>query len=263
MRRENEVSIGQHENEHDEEKQKQSAVYIFGNFTVYNKAGIDISCRFNMKLRAFFSLLLLYTNNKMGISTEKLTSKMWPNRDNNGAKNIRGVTINRLRNILEDIGGISLVYQNSQWFFTFESSFYCDYLEYSNIRHRLYAGIEPYPELMEQLVAIVRNGKFLFGIHDTGIENSKSKEEEKMTQLLKDYIIYLYREKQYQKIILISATFFTIEPLNEEILDICMKSYNKLGKKDRAKAFLKNYKRNYKTLTGEEYKKRYRLSNTE
>jgi two-component SAPR family response regulator len=216
---------------------------------------MDISYRFSMKLKALFSLVLLYTNNETGISTEKLTSKMWPDKDSNGAKNIRGVTINRLRNILEDIGGISLVHQNSQWFFTFEPPFYCDYLEYSGLLPRLHTGdSESYPALIEELVAIVRNGTFLLSIHDSGIDDKKAKEEEKLAQLLKDYIIYLYKEKQYQKIILVAATFFAVEPLNEKILNICIKSYNKLGKKDKAKTFLKNYKRNYKMLTGEGYK---------
>jgi hypothetical protein len=243
------------EKEYNRKVQKQSAVYIFGNFTVFDKKGTDVSYRFSMKLRALFSLVLLHTNNETGISTEKLTSKMWPDKDSNGAKNIRGVTVNRLRNILEDIGGISLVHQNSQWFFTFEPPFYCDYLEYSGLLPRLYTGdSESYPVLIEELVAIVRNGTFLLSVHDSGIDDKKAKEEEKLAQLLKEYIIYLYREKQYQKIILVAATFFAVEPLNEEVLNICIKSYNKLGKKDEAKIFLKNYKRNYKILTGEGYK---------
>jgi two-component SAPR family response regulator len=208
-----------------------------------------------MKLRALFSLVILNTKDESGISTEKLTSTLWPDKDMNSAKNIRGVTINRLRNILEDIDGITLIHQNSQWFFIFEQSFYCDYLEYSNILHRLQRpDHESYPELMLQLAAIVRSGLFLLSVHDVGIDSYKSKEEEKLEQLLKEYIIYLYAEKQYQKIVLMSTTFFAVEPLNEEILNICIKSFNKLGKKEEAKAFLKNYKRTHKMLTGEEYR---------
>jgi two-component SAPR family response regulator len=247
-----------HEDEqgHEQDRKVQkSAVYIFGNFTVYDKKGIDISNRFSMKVRAVFSLLLLYTNKDTGISTEKLTLKMWPDKILNEAKNVRGVTINRLRNIIEDIDGISLVHQNSQWFFTFEPPFYCDYLEYSGILHQLYSDTEAYPALMEQLVDILCRGMFLSGVHDAGIDDKKSKEEEKVVQLLKDYIIYLYQEKQYQKIVLIAATFFMIDPLNEEILDICMKSCNKLGKKSEAKALFKSYKRTHEMLTGEVYKK--------
>jgi hypothetical protein len=246
-----------HENKYDRKIQKQSAIYIFGNFTVYDKNGTDISYRFSMKLRAFFSFLLLYTDNNAGISTEKLTFKMWPDKVLNEAKNVRGVTINRLRNIIEDIEGISLVHQNSQWFFTFEPPFYCDYLEYSGILARLYTDAELYPVLMEQIVDIVYSGMFLLGVHDAGIDDRKAKEEEKLAQLLKDYIIYLYKEKQYQKIALISATFFMVDPLNRNILNICIKSYEKLGKKSEAKALLKNYKRIYEMLTGETYKREH------
>jgi two-component SAPR family response regulator len=236
--------------------QKLSAVYVFGNFTVYDRKGMDISYRFSMKLRALFSLVLLNSNGESGISTENLTLTLWPDKDVNGAKNIRGVTINRLRNILEDIEGISLVHQNHQWFFVFEQPFYCDYLEYSNVLRSLQhsSGQESYLTHMEEIVAIVRNGAFLLSVHDPGVDNYKSKEEEKLGQLLKDYIIYLFADKQYQKIILISSTFFAVEALNEEILDVCIKSYNKLGKKEEAKSFLKNYKRTHKMLTGEEYK---------
>ncbi|MDR0700006.1 MAG: hypothetical protein LBG28_12470 [Tannerella sp.] len=244
----------ENEKEYDGKVQKISAVYIFGNFTVFDRKGMDISYRFSIKLRALFSLVLLHTNNESGISTEELVSKMWPDKNVNEAKNIRGVTVKRLRNILEDVGGIFLVHQNSQWFFTFEQPFYCDYLEYSGILHCLYTDHASYTELMERLVAILRNGMFLLGVHDTEVDDYKSREEEKLTQLLKEYITYLYKEKQYQKIILISTTFFMIDPLNEEILNICIKSYNKLGKKREAKVFLKNYKRTYEMLTGEERK---------
>jgi two-component SAPR family response regulator len=246
----------QQESEYDGKLQKRSAVYIFGNFTVYDRNGVDISYRFGLKMRALFSLLLLNTNNGAGISTEELTSKIWPDKDTNGAKNVRNVTVKRLRNLLEDIEGISLLHQNSQWLFTFEPPFYCDYLEYSGLRHRLYTDTESYPALMERLVMILRNGTLLLSVHDLGIDEYKSKEEEKLVQLLKDYINYLYVEKQYQKIIFTAVIFFMQDPLNEEILNICISAYNKLGKNGDAKILFKNYKRTYKMLTGEEYRKR-------
>ena len=242
-------------NEYDR-KQKQSAAYIFGNFTVYDSKGMDISYRFSMKLRALFSLVLLNTKGDTGITTESLTLTLWPNKNVNDSKNIRGVTINRLRGIMEDIDGISLVHQNHQWFFVFEEPFYCDWLEYSGILQALQttAEQEQYNALMDRLVAIVRNGIFLVSVQDSGIDNYKSQEEEKLGQLLSEYIINLYESKQYQKVILNVPTFFAVEPLNEKILDICIKSYSKLGKKEDAKTFLKNYKRTHKMLTGEEYK---------
>ncbi|MDR1681761.1 MAG: hypothetical protein LBS25_00010 [Candidatus Symbiothrix sp.] len=236
-----------------EEEQKQSAAYIFGNFTVYDKNSTDISYRFSMRLRVLFSLVLLNTGKETGISTEELTLKMWPDKDVNEAKNIRGVTINRLRNILEDIDGLSLVHQNHQWFFVFEQPFYCDYLEYSVVLSHL-QNSEPatYSVIMDECIAIIHRGLFLSNVQDAGVDGYKSKEEEKLEPLLREYILYLYGKKQYQKIISLSSTYFAIEPLNNDVLEICIKAYSKLGKKDEAKIFLKKYKRIYKQLTGEE-----------
>jgi len=241
-------------NEHDR-KQKQSAVYFFGNFMVYDRKGHDISFRFSMKLRALFSLLLLNTKGETGISTENLASTLWPDKDVNNSKNIRGVTINRIRGVIEDIDGISLVHQNHQWFFTFDKPFYCDWLEYADILQALngIAEKERYNALMERLVAVVQNGIFLANVNDSGIDSYKSEEEEKIERILREYIIRLYDDKQYPKVIFTSSVFFTIIPLDEDILNICIKSYGKLGKKEDAQIFLKNYKRTHKMLTGEEY----------
>jgi two-component SAPR family response regulator len=242
-------------NEYEKLRQKQSAVYIFGNFTVYDRKGKDISYRFSMKLRTLFSLVLLNTDGETGITTENLTMTLWPDKDLIDGKNIRGVTVNRLRGILEDIDGITLVHQNHQWFFTFEQPFYCDYLEYAEIVQSLQTNSDPeqYPALMDRLTAVAGFGKFLVSVQDSGIDAYKSKEEEKLEQTFREYILRLYAEKQYRKVIGTAKAYFEIEALNAEILNICIKSYQKLGKKDAAKTFLKHYKQTYKKLMGEEY----------
>ena len=244
------------ENESDQQTQKHSAVYLFGNFTVFDRQGRNISYRFSAKLKVLFALVLLNTNRDKGISTENLTLILWPDKDGNNAKNIRGVTINRLRHILEDLDGIMLVNQNHQWFFTFKQPFYCDWHEYSGILQRLNIAEKQvhYNALMDQLVAVIHNGRFLLSVQDNTIDNYKSKEEEKLEQLLNDYIIHLFDEKQYRKIIWIVPIYFSIDPLNEKILNISIKSYNKLGKKEEAKSLFKNYKRTYKRQTGKEYR---------
>ena len=235
---------------------KQSAIYIFGNFTAFDQKGTDISYRFSMKLRALFSIILLYTNYESKISTEKLTSYMWPDKDTNEAKNIRGVTINRLRNILSDIDGISLVHENSHWHFVFNNDFYCDFLEYSSFLSRFNnLQKESYDDLMEKLVAVLNNGAILLNVQDQAIDNFKSKEEEKLEIILRDYIKYLFEVRNYKKIIQISPSYFSVEPLNEEVLEICLKAYTKLGKRDEAKVFSNNYKKTYKMMTGEDYPK--------
>ncbi|VBB48458.1 conserved hypothetical protein [uncultured Paludibacter sp.] len=237
---------------------KNSAIYLFGNFTAYNNKGKDISYRFSMKLRSLFTIIILYTHSESKISTEKLTSFLWPDKDKNEAKNIRGVTINRLRNILADIDGIALIHENSHWHFHFDNNFYCDYLEYLSILEKLKnSQSKSFDELMEKLVSIVNNGVFLPNMQDDSgvIEKYKSNEEERIETILRNYMKNLYEDKKYKEIIQLSKTYFAVDPVNDEILDICLKSYTKLGKKDEAKAFLSYYKKVFEQMTGEEYKK--------
>jgi two-component SAPR family response regulator len=239
------------------DRQTKSAIYIFGNFTVYDNKGRDISYRFSMKLRSLFSLILIHTNNNSKISTEKLTLSLWPEKDANETKNIRGVTINRLRNILSDMDGITLVHQNSQWYFVFDRPFYCDYLEYQTLIDQLkhpQIKDDSYEALMDKLVSIIREGDLFLNLQEAWIDSFKSKEEEKLELLLWNHIFYLYENKQYSKVIAVAPAFFNIEPLNDEIVDICMKSYQKLRKKEQAQGFLARYKETYKMMMGENYK---------
>jgi two-component SAPR family response regulator len=254
--RRNRTTLSRLPNEEDyyKKRRKQSAIYTFGQFTVYDKNGNDMTHRFSTKLKVLFALILLNTKPDSGLSTEKLTQIMWPDKNINEAKGARSVIVARLRNILEDIGGITLVHQNHSWFYTYDNDFHCDYLEYSQLMARIeQSDRKTYPLLMEQLHVVVRTGAFLSSVHDAGIDPYKSQEEEKLERLLKEYIHYLYMGKHYPQIIPIATTFFAVEPLNEEILNICLKAYDKAGKKEEAATFLKNYKRTYNLMTGEEY----------
>lgn len=234
---------------------KNSAVYLFGNFTAFDKKGTDISYRFSAKLKAMFIIILLFTKDESKISTEKLTSYLWPDKDTVEAKNIRGITINRLRNILVDMDGITLVHENSHWYFELTEAFYSDYREYNSLFSQLKeASKETFLDLMNQINPIISKGPFLINCQDEVIEKYKSDEEEKLEIILREYIFNLNAEKDYKQIIQISSAYFAAEPINNEIMEICYRAYTKLGKKEEAKAFFNNYKKTYKMMTGEEYK---------
>ena len=71
------------------EKIYKNAVFVFGDFTVFDKNGKDISYRFSPKLRSLFALILFHSIENEGISTDMLTAELWSNKDTNSAKNIR------------------------------------------------------------------------------------------------------------------------------------------------------------------------------
>ena len=231
-----------------------TVVNVFGDFKVYDKKRQDITYRFSQKIKYLFAIILLHSKENAGISTERITSELWPDKDVNSAKNIRGVTINRLRSILADMQGITLIHQNSQWFFSFDPSFYCDYNESIQLMNQLETSSgEAHKEQMDKLIHIHKKGVLFPNMKGNWLDNCKRDYENKFESILKSYIHFLDSNKSYPELIAASEAYFVIDPLDKEIMNLTLKAYNKLGKKDQARIFFDKFKRTYKELLGEEY----------
>ncbi len=104
-----------------------NAIYLFGDFRIYDSNGNDISHNFSTKLRhLLLSILLLGTNGK-GITNEKLNSLHWTYHSPESAKNNRNVSIKKLRDLLMQVNGIELVHLDGSWLLKFEPEVFCDY----------------------------------------------------------------------------------------------------------------------------------------
>lgn len=77
-------------------KDKANAIYLFGEFTVYDKNGRDITYMFSARLKQAF-LLILEHSLKDGISSQQFSEALWPDRSEFNVKNLRNVTLNHLR----------------------------------------------------------------------------------------------------------------------------------------------------------------------
>jgi hypothetical protein len=106
---------------------KANAVYLLGEFTVYDKNKRDITYLFSPKIKQLFILILLNSREKNGVISKKISTTLWPDKDVVKTKNIRGVTIYHLRNILSDIDGLELAFLNDTYSFISTEDFYCDY----------------------------------------------------------------------------------------------------------------------------------------
>lgn len=238
--------------------QKTNAIYVLGDFTVYDKKGMDISYRFSSKIKALFALILFYSNESSGVSTETLTSDLWPDKDVLSAKNTRGVTINRLRSILSDLDGVSLVFHNSKWFLTFDKTFHCDFLESTIIMDRLENDkTNSRDEDMHQLLNILKRGAIFPGIQELWIDSFKREYENKAEKLLWNYITELYEHKKYTQLIGFSELYFIIDPLNEDIMNLCMKAFQKLGKTEQGMVLYNKFVSKFKDSMGEEPKNKF------
>ncbi len=235
------------------EIEMKNSVLVFGDFMVFDKTGKDISYRFSSKLRSLFSLILFYSIDTEGISTDKLTSELWPDKDVYGAKNTRGVTINRLRNILADISGITLFHINSKWYFELDSAFYCDYVEYRNIINSIENREKTNEdENMRKLLGILKRGALLPGVQEKWVDTYKHAYENEVEKILWKYILKMNENKKYAGVIEFSDLFFMIDPLNEEMLKLTVNAFQKIGKRDQAILLHAKFVSNYKKMLGQE-----------
>lgn len=234
-----------------QEKDRKNSVFVFGDFTVYDKNGRDISYRFSPKLRSLFALILFYSVDKEGISTDMLTSELWMDKDTNSAKNTRGVTINRLRSILTDMYGITLFYQNSKWYFSFDTSFYCDYIKYketiNNIKNK---GTDENENILK-LFDILKRGALFPNLQENWIDAHKHEYENEVEKILWDYILKLHENKNYKELIKYTDLYFIIDPLNEDALKLYVHALQKLGKKDQSILLNNKFISNYTKSMGE------------
>lgn len=193
----------------------ENAVFLFGNFKVFNKKGKDITYLFSPKIKQLFLLLLL--NNKKeetGISSELIYDVLWPDSDYDKAKNLKNVTINLLRRNLEEIEGIQLVYSNKVFKLEYETSFYCDYFEFNNHIKLLKQDFNK-EDSLPSLLTIIGNGTFLKSIEDTYFDYYKTEYENDILETIPYLIQTTYDNKDYAATIIISNSLFSIDPINE------------------------------------------------
>jgi len=242
-----------------EEKQpvkKRNSLYVLGNFMAFDKKGKDITYRFSVKLQSLVAAILLSQKIENGITTQKLTSDLWPDKKTKDAKNIRGVTINHLRSILEDMEGIQLVYDNSKWFFSIDDDFYCDYLHtlkiIADIPERNAHG-----DLIQQLAELIKRGSLFRNTETEWIDDYKQKYETEIEQLLTGQLQTEYNQGNYPNALNLSDALFVIDPLSEKVLFVTIRILKKTGKIEHSQNLYNRFSLRYKTIMGENYPVKY------
>ena len=223
-------------------------VQLLGGFKVYDNNGRDITYRFPPKLRRVFVLIMVKSLWNENLNSDNLTKILWPNKDKQHAKNIRGVNINNLRKIVDDIDGLELKYENKLWKFEFDDGFYCDYSEVS--RH-----IDDMPDKESEFKFrnIVRKGNLLPNIGEVWLDKYKSKTEEKIINALLDLAKRKYNEEKYTDVLNIHEIMYNFDPINEVYYRLKINTLTKLKKYNELKKETERFKSEYFRIMNEEY----------
>lgn len=226
---------------------KPNSIYLFGDFTVRDRHNKDITYMFSTRLKQIFCLVLQYSIEE-GITSQRLSNLLWPDKPEDKVKNSRGVTINHLRKALSELDGIELVHEKGYFKIVHTTDCYCDFMRCIQI-----ISTNKVEESREELIGILTRGKFLKSSDQTLFDSFKETLEQKLEPILLIEMAKSFAAEAYQMTINFAEALFNIDPLNDEALAFQTKALQKLKMGEEAKIRYQAFVIEYKKTMGNEY----------
>lgn len=232
-------------------KDRGNAIYLFGEFTVYNRKGQNITYMFSSRLEQAL-LLIIESSAEEGISTQRLSEELWPDRAEYSVKNIRNVTINHLRKCISELSGLELMYEKGYYRLNITGECYCDYLQY---RELISKGQHVYDTI--DLKNIMSRGCFLKTNTSSSISGFQQRERERIKSILPIDIDTIYQKLDYEGTILLCDLLFLNDELNEAALLYKINALVKLEDFEEAKRIYALYSIKYQQQAKQKYTKSF------
>lgn len=231
----------------------ENALFLFGNFTAYDKDGIDISKSFSPKIKELLLLIFFHTQKtNSGISSLELTDIIWHGLPSKKATNNRGVAFNKLRHCLENLDSVIIKFENEHWNISISDKVYCDFVELNNIIKK--EGRVSTEEL-HRVYTITQRGKLLQRLSWPWLEEFKIKVMYDIAEVLLEYCNRLKETKNTKLLCTVSAHVLEIDDLNEQALYYQLYALEKNGNISKARFMLEKFSNDFKKNYGEDFKK--------
>lgn len=235
----------------------QNAIYLFGTFTVLGRTGMDITYMFSPKLRIIFLYILLNSISGDGVLSSDMNELFWPDKTDDKAKNLKGVTVNHIRKLLQEMDGIELVYEKGHFRLDFQHNFYCDFVQFSFLLKDEKVIEARKKEIVDGILKILIRGKFLNGIDHELFDYHKHKIEELILALIPAEIDKAFKGAHFIAVIRMCNIWTAIDPLSEQALIYSICSYQKLNHPVEALKRYRLFATAYKKAMDEEYPIKY------
>lgn len=237
------------------ELKRKNAIYLFGNFEAFDKESKDISYRFSPTVKELFVLILVHnTILSNAISSKVIQESIWPEKGVSRAKNNQGVNMKKLREILSDIEGVEVVFENSLWHVQFTQEAHCDLKELWSLLEEETALSH---EKLVKLLGIIEKGKFLVNVEVEWLDSFKEKLSNKLCHGLEKALA----NKEVlvpEFIIRICDGLFMLDPMNELALKSKCKVLVQLGQHYQAKECYELFVKRFFLLYNEAYSQKFK-----
>lgn len=225
---------------------EKSSVRLLGGFRVFDAKGEDITNQFTPTLKNLLILLILHTGkNPMGIPNSKILTLLWGDKEEEAAKNNRNVYMSRLRNILVQIGDVTVQSHNGFRNISFGEGTTCDYLE----AMRLFEDNSN--ENIDRLLELLLNGMVLPNVENDIVDTFKSAFSDRTLDLF-SALLKQPGLSANQKL-KIADTLFQHDFINEDALIAKCRIRHAQGRTGLAQATYAAFCKEYKSIIGSDY----------
>lgn len=236
-------------------KEVKNAVFLFGDLQLFDRDGKDMTKLLSPLIRELFLVVLLHTIKwGRGISSEKLAEILWFDKSQESARNNRSVNIAKLKIILDKMDGCQISKQTGYWTINFESTIAIDYYQYLHI---VGSKREIDKQRINELTAIVQRGSFLSNLEYDWLDDFKSEISNEIIDTCLHYAATLDIADDPEFLIHLTNHIFYFDPVNEEAMVIKCKALVYLGKHSLAKTRFETFKKDYKAIYGEDFRKSF------
>ncbi|MBO9204472.1 MULTISPECIES: hypothetical protein [Niastella] len=227
---------------------KASAIYLFGNFEVYDSTAHDVTTQLTPLLKELLILIVTHTiRTGKGIPQEKLFEILWRDKQQKDAKNNYSVNIAKLKPILESIGACHIEKVNGKiQLVAEENALYLDYLAFNTIVRK--SGCSPAEK--QTLLTILERGSFLNEVNYTWLDDIKSE----VSGLAIDWLLTNFNTNTITdsgSIIRIANAVFQFDQLNETALEYKCKALIAQGRYGLALETFQKFEKEYEHSYGE------------
>lgn len=223
-----------------------NAIFLLGEFAVFDRKGNDITHLFSPKIKQLFLLILLHSTDGKGIVSRKISARLWPEKDPVKTKNIKGVTFNHLRSALADIDGIELLFANDSYSFRMNEPLFCDYMA-------VWQQLIHCSHLDPRHFGLISRGPLLEDMADPLVDEFKSDYECRLIAILVPDLKCAFEKGEYRRSLEVARTILAMDPFNEEVLKYQLKSYRRLKGIDYSRRAYDQFTQDYERSLGVVY----------
>jgi two-component SAPR family response regulator len=244
----------------DDERQV-PGIHVFGGFYIYDTGGNELTAPMAPKTRQLLlyflvNAFILGDKNSRGVTTEQLTRNLWPDLNQENAKNARGTSMNRLRETLAKIPFLDIIFQGNKWAIHISDRVYYDYCAYQILFSELkYQHDVVCNNKFQQLLNLTQNGPLLPNHNYDWLFPLQSAINNEIVEYYLNLLTKLDMSENIKLCEQIADTILKWETLNEEALAYKINLLNLQKRHDQAKNVYTKFVRDYKEMFGEKYTK--------